>query len=249
MKENKVELTDEEQEIKNLINFFLKKEDNYELNGLKTTYKYLQNKYNETNWWHDGVIYDQKAHAIMHILAANSETELSKIIKNIKNSGLQLWIYLAIKDATKKSVDVIEKYFENLNNIKDFDHNKEKKISNNLFSLIEEIEKDKKYSSVSFNNKDVNTLLKYVELYFSEPSNYNKLDYLNFNEPILNNLYNWYYNELKKPDQINTYCNKLENIINSMEQLLTREKNTTIQKCNIICTIAKTKIIINKLIN
>lgn len=34
-----------------------------------------------------------------------------------------------------------------------------------------------------------------------------------------------------------------------MEQLLTREKNTTIQKCNIICTIAKTKIIINKLIN
>lgn len=185
----------------------------------------------------------------MHILAANSETELSKIIKNIKNSGLQLWIYLAIKDATKKSVDVIEKYFENLNNIKDFDHNKEKKISNNLFSLIEEIEKDKKYSSVSFNNKDVNTLLKYVELYFSEPSNYNKLDYLNFNEPILNNLYNWYYNELKKPDQINTYCNKLENIINSMEQLLTREKNTTIQKCNIICTIAKTKIIINKLIN
>lgn len=153
------------------------------------------------------------------------------------------------KGCHKKSVDVIEKYFENLNNIKDFDHNKEKKISNNLFSLIEEIEKDKKYSSVSFNNKDVNTLLKYVELYFSEPSNYNKLDYLNFNEPILNNLYNWYYNELKKPDQINTYCNKLENIINSMEQLLTREKNTTIQKCNIICTIAKTKIIINKLIN
>lgn len=53
MEENKVKLTDEEQEIKNLINFFLKQKDEYELNGLETTYRYLQNDEEKKNWWLD----------------------------------------------------------------------------------------------------------------------------------------------------------------------------------------------------
>ena len=39
-------------------------------------------------------------------------------------------------------------------------------------------------------------------------------DYQKFNEPILNNLYNWYLKDITNPDEINTYCNKLENIVN-----------------------------------
>ena len=78
MEENKVKLTDEEQEIKNLINFFLKQKDEYELNGLETTYRYLQNDEEKKNWWLDGVKYNQKAHAIMHFLAKK------KYFKSIK---------------------------------------------------------------------------------------------------------------------------------------------------------------------
>lgn len=106
MEENKVKLTDEEQEIKNLINFFLKQKDEYELNGLETTYRYLQNDEEKKNWWLDGVKYNQKAHAIMHFLA-------KKNILNLLNSGLQLWIYLAIKDATKKVLNMLKIILKN----------------------------------------------------------------------------------------------------------------------------------------
>lgn len=185
----------------------------------------------------------------MHFLATNSGTKLIKIINDVKNSGLQLWIFLAIKDTSQKNVDVIEEYFEKLNNVKDFEHNKENKISNNLFSLIEEIEKDKKYSSVSFNNKDVNTLLKYVELYFNNPSNFSSSnDYSKFNEPILNNLYNWYLEDLKEnKEEIKDYCKQFEQIISNMQQLLIEYFDNTVYKYNLICTICKTNEILNTL--
>ncbi|WP_270832484.1 hypothetical protein [Faecalibacillus intestinalis] len=245
MEENKVKLTDEEQEIKNLINFFLKQKDEYELNGLETTYRYLQNDEEKKNWWLDGVKYNQKAHAIMHFLA-------KKNILNLLNSGLQLWIYLAIKDATKKSVEYVENYFKKLNNIKNYDHNKSGNPGNSCVnSNLKELIKNNNniFQNISYEN-NINTLLDYVELYFSKKSNFSSNnDYSSFNEPILNNLYNWYLKDITNPVEINTYCNKLENIVNNMEQLLKNEKKSNIKKCNLICTIAKTKIIINKLIN
>lgn len=245
MEENKVKLTDEEQEIKNLINFFLKQKDEYELNGLETTYRYLQNDEEKKNWWLDGVKYNQKAHAIMHFLA-------KKNILNLLNSGLQLWIYLAIKDATKKSVEYVENYFKKLNNIKNYDHNKSGNPGNSCVnSNLKELIKNNNniFQNISYEN-NINTLLDYVELYFSKKSNFSSNnDYSSFNEPILNNLYYWYLKDITNPVEINTYCNKLENIVNNMEQLLKNEKKSNIKKCNLICTIAKTKIIINKLIN
>lgn len=242
MEENKVKLTEEkEKELKiKLINYLLlfKEKNNKDYREGTDLYKTFncydyqntnKKRDDSSNWWKDGDYYDQKAHIIMYLL---SKTKLPNS-GTIKNKGfIFLLKYVVNKDNESISDD------EEIN-LKKF-------FKNNIVN-IENLQKE-----ISQNNM-TNTLLDYVELYFSKPSNFKyynkKLDYLNLNEPILNNLYNWYYNELKKPDEINTYCNKLENIINNMEQLLTREENTTIQKCNIICTIAKTKIIIHDLIN
>lgn len=264
----KVELTEEEKKRKNLINYFLEQPKKIKLSDIYDTNKkeYQQGEKcaNPENysWWYDGKIFNQQAHVIMNILSH----EIPSKIPFIPNMGYRLWFILASNDTKDSIIDneilkskIIEKLKDD-NERKEFLKNNESNISFNNPGVIKlTIEKklnlydivNIKFEPSSKENK-LNLLLDYIELYFSKPSNFkttnNKLDYLNFNEPILNNLYNWYLKDITNPDEINTYCNKLENIINSMEQLLTREKNTTIQKCNIICTIAKTKIIIHDLI-
>lgn len=269
---------DEEKKRRNLINYFLRKDPVLESNiefeikfksGIEskkwdTNDERLQGA-KERRWWKskdNKILYNQQAHVIMNILSY----EIPSKISFIPNIGYRLWFILASNDTKDSIIDneilkskIIEKLKDD-NERKEFLKNNESNINFNNPGVIKlTIEKNLNLYDIVNNNFEhtskenkLNLLLDYVELYFSKPSNFkttnNKLDYLNFNEPILNNLYNWYLKDITNPDEINTYCNKLENIINSMEQLLTREKNTTIQKCNIICTIAKTKIIIHDLI-
>ena len=239
MKENKVELTEEkEKELKiKLINYLLlfkekNKKDYREGTDLYKTFNcYDYQNINEkrddsSNWWKDGDYYDQKAHIIMHLL---SKTKLPNS-GAIQNKGfIFLLKYVVNKD--NKSIADNERI-----NLKNF-------FKNNIVN-IENLQKE-----ISQNNM-TNTLLDYTELYFSKENNFKeKDDYQKLNEPILNNLYNWFLNELTDPNEINTFCNKLENIVNNMKKLRNKNSNNSHCKYNLIATINKTNEIITQLKN
>lgn len=239
MKENKVELTDEEKEevYKKLINYIC----NYnEGNENEDNKKFLEDiskneKHNKNAWWEekkDGKIYyNQKAHIVMHILSKNNNNR-EEPLDDVQNKGFIYLLYFLIKGQKKEyeGKNWLKTYWENYAN----DINKKiNKLKNEKNDLLKE---------------NINTLLDYVELYFSKENNFKDIDdYQKFNEPILNNLYNWYLKDITNPDEINTYCNKLENIVNNMEKLLVENSENAYHIYNLICTIYKTKDIITNL--
>lgn len=247
MEENKAELTDKEKEEKekekrrNLINYFLRKDPVLKSNiefeikfksGVEskrwaTNDERLQGA-KERRWWKskdNKILYNQQAHVIIRILS-NKDLDMS-------NKGFRLWYVLAF---TEKNIDILKPIVDKNDNL--VNHDDSLKIVNVL----------KEYNESQNQNINIDRLLNYVELYFSQKSNFNgDDDYSSFNEPILNNLYNWYLKELTNPDEINNCCKQFEQIIRNMHQLLIKYFDNTVYKYNLICTICKTNEILNTL--
>lgn len=215
----------------------------------------------ERRWWKskdNKILYNQQAHVIMNILSY----EIPSKISFIPNIGYRLWFILASNDTKDSIIDneilkskIIEKLKDD-NERKEFLKNNESNINFNNPGVIKlTIEKNLNLYDIVNNNFEhtskenkLNLLLDYVELYFSKENNFKDIDdYQKFNEPILNNLYNWYLKDITNPDEINTYCNKLENIVNNMEKLLVENSENAYHIYNLICTIYKTKDIITNL--
>ena len=254
----------EKEKRRNLITYFLEQPKKIKLSDIYDTNKkeYQQGEKcaNPENysWWYDGKIFNQQAHVIMNILSY----EIPSKIPFIPNMGYRLWFILASNDTKDSIIDneilkskIIEKLKDD-NERKEFLKNNESNINFNnpgvikltieknlnLYDIVNNNIVNIKFEPSSKENK-LNLLLDYIELYFSKLSNFkttsNKLDYLNFNEPILNNLYNWYLKDITNPDEINTYCNKLENIVNNMEKLLVENSENAYHIYNLICTIKR----------
>lgn len=239
MENNQMKLTPDEinsilKIINCLSNYYETRDENYDKENcaLNKVFNDKEFQNSDVSWWEQKInnkpYYNQKAHIIMHLL---SKTHLSNQGSGISNKG---FIYLLeYHICNNRGNSPIKKILK----LKEF--------------FQENSDKIEKLKSYEIETKNILTLLSYLELYFSEISNFittnNKLDYLNFNEPILNNLYNWYLKDITNPDEINTYCNKLENIVNNMEKLLVENSENAYHIYNLICTIYKTKDIITNL--
>ncbi len=234
MEEEKVELTDEV--YKKLINYIC----NYnEGNENEDNKKFLEDiskneKYNNNAWWEekkDGKIYyNQKAHIVMHILSKNNNRE--EPLEDIQNKGFNYLLYFLIKGQKKE--------YEGKKWLKTYWKNYADDINKKINKLKEE--------KNDLLKENIKTLLDYTKLYFSKKSNFSSNnDYSSFNEPILNNLYNWYLNALTNPVEINTYCEYFEEIICNMQQLLIKYFDNTVYKYNLICTLCKTNEVLNEL--
>ena len=230
--EEKFELTEQNRKI--LINYFLKKDKVLGLDKRSTNDPNLQNSGSkddpEKSWWYDGEIFNQQAHVIMRILSNKN--------LRVPNKGFRLWYTLAFTNNEALLEKIVNKEFRT--NLSKYDDKLE------IMNTLKNHDTSTKQSSTR-----IDDLLDCVELYFSKPSNFtttdNKLDYLNFNEPILNNLYNWYLNALTNPVEINTYCEYFEEIICNMQQLLIKYFDNTVYKYNLICTLCKTNEVLNEL--
>ena len=224
MKEKK-ELSDKDKQRISLINYFLKKDETLQFENLDTNSSNLQKGEKSSNpkeesWWYDKEqnIFNQKAHVIIRILSSN--------ILRIPNKGFRLWFALA------------------------FLQEKILKETVSLSSYSKELNIDNLLSKNTYDNINIDLLLKYVSLYFNNINNFNKynnkLDYDNLNKPILDNLYDWYLKDISQ-DKIQECCDKLEEIVSDMENLLFNNFENIIKKYNLICTICHTKVIINNL--
>lgn len=248
MEENKVELTDkekEEEKRRNLINYFLEQPEKIELDDIYDTNKkeYQQGekcaKPEKYSWWYDEEkeIFNQKAHVIMNILSNSSYA--------ISNKGYRLWFLLASKD-NKIIVQNLAYTFLKKKNTIDF---------NNDTDLKEIVFNSKKNLSTiinypfnhPLNTKNIEKLFEYSILYFSKISNFENENYSSYNKPILENLYDWYLDDLKNKEEIEKYCKYFEEMISNMQQLLIKYFDNAVYKYNLICTICKTNEILNTL--
>ncbi|WP_270470079.1 hypothetical protein [Faecalibacillus faecis] len=239
MKEKK-ELSDKDKQRISLINYFLKKDETLQFENLDTNSSNLQKGEKSSNpkeesWWYDKEqnIFNQKAHVIIRILSSN--------ILRIPNKGFRLWFALAFLEENKS-----------LNSDEKIKLLQEKilKETVSLSSYSKELNIDNLLSKNTYDNINIDLLLKYVSLYFNNINNFNKynnkLDYDNLNKPILDNLYDWYLKDISQ-DKIQECCDKLEEIVSDMENLLFNNFENIIKKYNLICTICHTKVIINNL--
>ncbi len=252
MKENKVELTDEEKKRRNLINYFLEKDKVLELGKRSTNDLNLQNsesdKNTENSWWYDGEIFNQQAHVIMNILSNSSYA--------VSNKGYRLWFILASKDNPNLiSEEILKNKLKDTLKKEEFAKKNEDSINFNNASVIKlTIKKNFNLCNiVNYQFKHdlpadkLNILLDYTKLYFSKPSNFGKAgDYSDFNKPILNNLYNWYLKPLEK-ENMKKYCKHFEAMIKNMYLLLSIYFQNSTYRYNLICTICKANKILNKL--
>lgn len=239
MENNQMKLTPDEinsilKIINCLSNYYETRDENYDKENcaLNKVFNDKEFQNSDVSWWEQKInnkpYYNQKAHIIMHLL---SKTHLSNQGSGISNKG---FIYLLeYHICNNRGNSPIKKTLK----LKEF--------------FQENSDKIEKLKSYEIETKNILTLLSYLELYFSEISNFeqyfDKIDYPNLNEPILNNLYNWYLKDITNPNEINTYCNKLENIVNNMEKSLMKHNENALHRYNLICTICKTKDIITKL--
>ena len=236
---NKTNVEFTEIELKKLINYMI----HYDITGENEGYKssilkeiFTDISYNNNAWWEikkkDNKYYDQKAHIIMRILAKSNKKNIKDLIGTVSNNGFCCLLHYCInngeyKEKSNKKQPLSKWWSDYEEDIKNF-LEREKNIEQEI---------------------NINILLDYLKLNFSCIKNFNDIgDFENYSKPILDNLYDWYLNDIET-DKIQECCDCLDKVINEMKKLLLIDKyfNNNTKKYNLICTICYTKIIINKL--
>ena len=111
-------------------------------------------------------------------------------------------------------------------------------VNSNLKELIKNI--DNIFQNISYEN-NINTMLDYVELYFSKENNFkDKDDYQKFNEPILNTFYNWYL-KATNIDKRNEYVKILETSIENMKNLYNKKRLSIFENVILFSKLLKLK--------
>ncbi len=239
MENNQMKLTPDEinsilKIINCLSNYHETRDENYDKEDCALNKVFNDKEFQNSNvsWWeqttsNNKAYYNQKAHIIMNLLC---RTELKKEPKyDIKNKG---YIYLLEYHICNNKSSTL--YHKRLN-LKTFFQNERENINN--------LENSKK--------ANIDTLLECLGLYFSSPSNFSSSsDYSKYNVSILNNLYNWYLEDLNKDSdiaEITRYCKKILKIISNLQEKLIKYFDNTVYKYNLICTLCKTNEILNEL--